>query len=195
MTTTDTARSPELNAALEQLRDIYVPAPETGFGISGDYSSWLVLGLLGLVLAWLIRRHVILSPRLIALKELNDIRRAHVNATTSRQTLVRASALIRRLALSLYPPEQVAGLTGELWLAFLDETSKSTFFIDGEGRVLGIGAFAETTPALEPDAFFIGVERWIRTAATPHRSWRDRLLRPAQGLPTLYPLLDAPSER
>jgi len=186
--------SPALQSVLPELRDIYIPAPEAGFGISQDYGATLSVLVLGLVLAWLFRRHVLQSPRHIALKELNGIRRSHIGTKTTQRTLTEANALIRRLALALYPPQDVAGLTGKPWLAFLDRTGKSTFFVEGEGRALESGSFTRTVPEIDTIAFFVGLEHWVRAADAPHRRWRDKILRPVQGLPTLYPRSQGPPQ-
>jgi hypothetical protein len=44
--------------------------------------------------------------------------------------------LIKRVALSAYPRERVASLTGEQWLAFLDQTGHTDVFTMGAGRWL-----------------------------------------------------------
>jgi hypothetical protein len=44
--------------------------------------------------------------------------------------------LIKRVALSAYPRERVASLTGEQWLAFLDQTGHTDAFTKGAGRWL-----------------------------------------------------------
>jgi len=183
---TGIAFPPEHAQTLEQLRDIYVPMPDAGFGISRDYSATGLLILLVAIAWWLIHRHLTQSPRRIALKELNKIQRVHRDRHDTRQTLSQTSALLRRLAIVLYRPGHVAGLTGEEWLTFLDDVSGGTFFTKGEGRALGTGAFVETPPTLESEAFFIGVRHWLQRAESPSRTWRDKLLRPPKGLPPLY---------
>lgn len=46
------------------------------------------------------------------------------------------SRLLRRVCISLYGRKQVAGLTGERWLRFLDRKGKTTEFSQGIGRIL-----------------------------------------------------------
>ncbi|MBV7300137.1 DUF4381 domain-containing protein [Enterovibrio paralichthyis] len=74
---------------------------------------WLVIAavLIALLLTvhWLRLRNYRLAARQEALSALN--------AATSVADI---NALLKRAALSYYPREQVAGLTGERWLAFLD---------------------------------------------------------------------------
>ena len=49
--------------------------------------------------------------------------------------------LIKRVALSAYPRERVASLTGEQWLAFLDQTGHTDAFSAGAGRWLARVAY------------------------------------------------------
>jgi hypothetical protein len=49
--------------------------------------------------------------------------------------------LIKRVALSAYPRERVASLTGEQWLAFLDQTGHTDAFTTGAGRWLARVAY------------------------------------------------------
>lgn len=46
------------------------------------------------------------------------------------------SALLRRTAISLYGKEETAGLSGQAWLQFLDDKSRSIDFTQGAGKVL-----------------------------------------------------------
>jgi len=59
-----------------------------------------------------------------------------VNPKNNRQTLKEISVLLRRAAMSLYGRDNVAGLTGETWLKFLDDTGKTDAFTQGKGRML-----------------------------------------------------------
>ncbi|NWK55133.1 DUF4381 domain-containing protein [Verrucomicrobiaceae bacterium N1E253] len=45
-------------------------------------------------------------------------------------------ALIKRVALHLAPREEVASLSGEAWLSFLDHTGNTKAFSQGPGRLL-----------------------------------------------------------
>ncbi|CZF84686.1 DUF4381 domain-containing protein [Grimontia marina] len=74
---------------------------------------WLVIAAvfiaLLLVVYWLRMRNYRLAARKEALAALNEVR-----------SVSDINALLKRAALSYYPREQVAGLTGERWLVFLD---------------------------------------------------------------------------
>ena len=56
--------------------------------------------------------------------------------TSPEAGLRRLSILLRRVCLSRHPREHVAGLTGEAWLALLDQSFKTPRFATGPGRYL-----------------------------------------------------------
>jgi len=76
--------------------------------------------------------------------------------------------LLKRVALSAYPREQVASLSGVAWLEFLDRTANSKEFVEGAGRVLGEAAYvSEKSPADVPAVMAVA-ENWIRQHAGAH---------------------------
>ena len=46
------------------------------------------------------------------------------------------STLLRRVCITIHPRAEVASLTGEAWLQFLDKQSGTQAFTQGEGRCL-----------------------------------------------------------
>ena len=105
-----------------QLRDIHLPTPISWWPPAPGW--WVLLGLL--VLCFLsifmfrrIRKRR--SVRVAALKALITIS-SDFEAQEDTQALVKAlSVLLRRICLSYFPRTEVAGLTGEAWLHFLDD--------------------------------------------------------------------------
>jgi hypothetical protein len=73
------------------------------------------------------------------------------------------SEFLRRVALSLRPRPEVAGLTGEAWLAYLDMTLGGEHFRHGPGHVL-INAPYQRTHAGDLRACLDLCERWLRAA-------------------------------
>lgn len=55
------------------------------------------------------------------------------------------SIFLRRAAVLMYPERDVAGLIGEEWLRFLDQTSNSDQFTNGPGKVLLIAPYSRTS--------------------------------------------------
>ena len=78
------------------------------------------------------------------------------------------AVVVRRTALAAFPRARVAGLYGDAWLAFLDETlakPDSKAFREGAGRAL---ASAPYTARPEPDPALAELAaRWVRDHRSP----------------------------
>jgi Ca-activated chloride channel family protein len=73
------------------------------------------------------------------------------------------SLLVRRTALAAFPREQVASLTGEAWLAFLDRSLDCTEFSAGPGRLLASAPYAPIGPGERQLVGLVELtRRWIR---------------------------------
>ena len=121
-------------ALLSELRDIRFPEPVSWWPPA---PGWWIVGVVTVVVVVLVvmrvRRHL-LSPAREAQHELVRIRK---NYQTTRDTLALAGALsvfLRRAVLAVYPRTDVAGLTGNAWLEFLDRTGATVAFADGPGE-------------------------------------------------------------
>ncbi|MBT6523232.1 MAG: DUF4381 domain-containing protein [Methylococcales bacterium] len=74
--------------------------------------------------------------------------------------LTALSALLRRTAISVYPPEQVASLTGQAWLEFLDRPFKEKKFSSIQGQQLINNPYQRTINSdLKP--LFEFSEQWL----------------------------------
>jgi hypothetical protein len=125
-------------ASLQNLNDIVVPPPvpwwPPAFG-------WYVLGLvLILIIAWLVwrglRRRQAEAYRRAALAELAGLSRRISQPEKSREALAELPELLKRTALAAWPREEIASLSGERWLDFLDRTGGTDKFKQGPGRLL-----------------------------------------------------------
>lgn len=109
---------------------------------------WLLLSLLlvcaALLLFWLRRRRRCRAAARAALAELARLRAPAGSA--DGDALRALSRLLRRYALTVYPRQQVAGLSGEDWLCFLDAHGGDGRFVDGPGRVLAEGPYRPAAP-------------------------------------------------
>ena len=101
---------------------------------------WLVIALLvlglGLLLRDALRRHARSRARRHALRQLEQYTVAfagHGNAVTLG---IEISELLRRAMLAYAPRGDVAGLTGEAWLAWLARDLAEPRFLKGAGRSL-----------------------------------------------------------
>jgi hypothetical protein len=74
--------------------------------------------------------------------------------------LTALSALLRRTAISIYPSEQVASLTGQAWLEFLDRPFKEKKFSSSQGQQLISNPYQRTVDSnLKP--LFKFSEQWL----------------------------------
>jgi hypothetical protein len=75
------------------------------------------------------------------------------------------SVLLRRIALSYFPRTQVASLSGEAWLGFLDQALAGTAvpegFRRGPGRALAEGPFAPSADAVDAPTLERLCQAWL----------------------------------
>ena len=108
--------------------------------------GWWVLALMALVLTALLIRWLVLRRRRgaaarAAAREL-DALQARLVQDGDRAAFVQGlSRLLRRFAVARFPRREVAGLTGERWLVFLDTHGGGWAFRTGVGRVLADGPY------------------------------------------------------
>jgi hypothetical protein len=149
-------------ASLEQalgLRDIHPPAEPAFWPPAPGW--WVLLALLAAGMAaattraWRAYRARARRRRILA--ELGRISgRAQGPALAAA-----VSALLKRVALARFPGGQVAPLTGQAWLDFLDRNGGAGRFAAGVGRVLAEGPYA---PAMDvdPQALLDLARDWVR---------------------------------
>ena len=137
-------------SSLQNLNDIVVPPPAPWWPLAPGW--YVVGGILALLLLWRIyifweasRRN---RYRRVALKELSVIRTEGDTAA-----LRRLPVLLKRTALSAWPREEVASLSGPAWHEFLDRTAQTKLFTGGAGLILDQLAYTmrETAPPAEVD--------------------------------------------
>jgi Domain of unknown function (DUF4381) len=120
-----TTASPDA-ASLDRLHDIVRPPPVAWWPPAPGWIIFaaLILLLFLVITAWLLRRRKLNLYRRQALAELQQ-------STASPASI---SILLKRVALSVYPRDQVASLTGKSWLEFLRQTNGH--FGDRVGQLL-----------------------------------------------------------
>lgn len=104
---------------LSQLRDIHLPEPVSWWPPAPGW--WIVaVVLLAMLIGayWFFRRRRRSSWRREALVELAQLQE---QAVPVYQQLTLLSALLRRVAMSCFPRQDVASLTGQAWLGFLEQ--------------------------------------------------------------------------
>ena len=150
-----------MSSELDKLHDIIVPEP---IPLWPATAGWLILFALLISLAipfalMAYQNYRAARYRREALNELEEIRQID-NRLQQMQQLF---ALLKRTALSVYPREQVAQLTGLAWWRFLTLHSG----VDFSSRSLQTDALALYNPEFIPskesnERLFSLVNRWIR---------------------------------
>lgn len=128
------------------LRDIHIPEaigwwpPAIGW--------WLLMVLMPLLLGLLLWLHKRLT-RKTALKTARKMLKTLKNdpSMDDLTKIAELSALLRRVAISIDTRAEVAGLTGQNWLRYLDGSVKGTPFSEGPGRVFLDTQYQKAAPS------------------------------------------------
>jgi len=144
------------------LRDIHLPDPVSWWPPAPGW--WLLLALLvaiALLSGFLHHRYRRNALQRAARQALHRIGEDYRQSGDTRLLVQQLSILLRRVGLSRYPRQQVAGLTGCTWLSLLDRTLPGEEFQQGAGRVL-IEAPYSLDSRVDGPALLRLCERWLR---------------------------------
>lgn len=145
------------------LRDIHLPDPIGWWPLAPGW--WGVLGLVLLIISgifwWRRKKHRRNStPWQAALTELDRL--ATDDTMSARDKLQALSILIKRTAMSVDGREIVAGLAGDEWLEWLDQSwPKQPRFSRGIGRLLGQGPYRQQPDLAELTQIFSLCREWL----------------------------------
>ena len=161
--------------SLAALRDIHVPDPP---GFWPPAPGWIAAacvvtaaGVAAAVIAarwWRAERF-----RREALGSLRSLRARHRAGAPETEIAMELSTLVRRAALARRPREEVAGLTGEHWIAWLESALPDPRPWSGPAPNFGVGSAARTALLDAPYArarrfdaarALAACEHWIRRA-------------------------------
>lgn len=148
---------------LVELLDLLEPVPEPpAVSLWPQTAGWIWVGLILLACtAWLLRRWILQH-------RANAYRRAALAQIAAVGDEPAALAeILRRTALSVFPREEVAGLYGEDWLAFLDRTYGGTAFREGPGRILAAAPYAPGPGAADLTPL---AAEWVRRHRRPQEA-------------------------
>jgi len=154
------------------LRDLHLPEPIGWWPLAPGW--WVVLALLAVALGYLAWRRyrawVLNAPRRFALRELARIEAEYLEHRDPVVLGKQLSELLRRGMLAYAPRADVAGLTGEDWLAWLDSGMPVPYFHTEGGKSL------LTLPYRDPQGDFSDIDVGALLAAV-----RMRLREPLGG--------------
>ena len=147
---------------LISLRDIHLPK-EIGYSPLG-LGWYILIGLILLILISLgLSYYYIYQKRLIYKKALITLKSYKKDYQDGKAVVLIASHLsewLRQVALTYYPKENVAGLKGSLWIAFLVETGFGDLF-QHDPTLLDIPYQRTSLANLNP--WFDACEKWIHS--------------------------------
>ncbi len=151
---------------LAQLRPIHWPEPVSWWPPA---PGWWLLGLLLIVVIavwWRRRRPTPAAPESVepALPQLVQ------QADSDREFIAALNQLLKQVALVHFPPEEVAALSGEQWLAFLDASGGDGAFCDGPGRVLELGPYQASVRIDDRDELLNLCRQWIGAVTNRHEA-------------------------
>ena len=148
---------------LAQLRDIHMPDMIEAWPPA---PGWWILAALGVLLViagltWLFRYWRANRYRREAISELTQLLKDQHKDEDDQAYLEALQRLLKRTALTGFPREEVASLTGEAWVQFLDRASGSHDFSMGEAEALIDGNYR---PDISVDAenLHLVAKSWIQ---------------------------------
>lgn len=149
------------------LKDIHLPMPVGFWPLApGWYLLMVLVFMLGFSLLYFgYRKTAHARPRKQALALLKQYQSLYEKDKNSQLICSRVSELIRRVALVYYPREQVAGLHGDAWIAFLNETAKGVDFKPVQYLLLELPFKPSQDVNLEP--LFTQTIIWIKQRGVP----------------------------
>lgn len=120
------------------LRDIHLPEAVGWWPLAPGW--WALLLVFAVLALWLVtramRRYKEAAPRRYALRELQRIEEEFRQQSDPVALGRQVSELLRRSMLAYAPRRDVAGLTGEAWLAWLDQGLPVPYFHTDGGKSL-----------------------------------------------------------
>lgn len=164
------------------LHDLHLPPP---VGWWPPAPGWWVLAAVALTalllgaLAWRNRRRRPVPGHADMVAEVwrtwRDLRRTVADPEAMADGVRQLSALVRRVALTLHARGEVAGLSGEEWLRFLDTPLGGTEFRNGPGRILASAPYQPGPGQMGPgdiERCMQLCERWLRVVLDTRRAER-----------------------
>lgn len=148
---------------LSQLRDIHLPEPITfwppaiGWWMLALIITVLVIGVALLLLRQYRKTHYRRQAE-AQLKELLERYSKEKNTTEYSSNI---NKLLKQVSVSYYKRKDVARLSTEEWLSFLDRSGNTNDFTQGAGRILATAPYGESEQ-IDSEALYQCCSQWIR---------------------------------
>ena len=156
----------DLQHALK-LRDIHLPDP---VGMWPVAPGWYVIALtllllIGYLIYFVYLRHRRGRAKYQALMMLVEYERQFAAGSEASVISAKISELLRRVALVYYPRASVAGLNGQSWIDFLNESGKANFN-DIRSLMLDL-PYQKQTGRMDLKPLFSTAKDWIKPRGVP----------------------------
>ena len=156
---------------LGQLRDIHLPTSVSWWPPAWGW--WALPALLSVLFALFFLRRLWRArhsdaPWELALLEIKALVRRHDGGEDATLIIAELSVLLRRVALSYFPRTQVASMTGEAWLRWLDDCVGEPLFSGTQGDAL-VSAPYRRQATLDVHRLFDSSRRWLVLIGERHR--------------------------
>jgi hypothetical protein len=152
------------------LKDIHLPEAISWWPPAVGW--WLLAVLIPLFIVflyWLYKRLTRKTAIKTAKKQLASIKQ--YSALDNDKKLRELSMLLRRVAISVTPRTEVASLTGQQWLTFLDKSLADAPFSQGCGQLLASAPYRNTPPTEPEIVQLISLcEDWLNAQTLPTKS-------------------------
>lgn len=149
------------------LRDIHLPEPVSWWPPA---PGWIALTVLIPLLVFIVHHVYKRLRQKTAFKTAGKMLAAIRNDKSQDclQTVAALSTLLRRVAVSTAPRQDVASLSGAAWLAYLDASLPDSPFSQGVGRCLGDVQYRRSVPEeFDREELLRLCERWIKVQKKP----------------------------
>lgn len=152
---------------LAQLKDIHLPDPVSWWPLAPGWYGLILLVLIFTVSLgyFLYRRHLNALAKNQALQLLKTYSEHYEKDRNTQLTSARISELLKRVALVYYPRAEVASMHGDLWIEFLNKTSKGIDFQPVKSMLLDSPFKPADTTNLKP--LINRTEQWIKQRGVP----------------------------
>lgn len=150
-------------AALNQLRDLHMPDPVSIWPLAPGWYMVIILGIVLLIALFYGPQRFYKRRRAKwqALKTLAQLQQDYQQQQDALVTVQALSILLRRVTLAYFPRHQVAGLEGQAWLDFLNQTQKTPLFAGSVAELLTQAPYQAT---VEQDLMilFRQIKWWLK---------------------------------
>lgn len=160
-----------------ELKGLHLPDSISWWPLAWGWWLLLLGGIALIILLYQLIRYIIRkTPVKTAKTLLADIKQN--KQMDNAQKVRELSVLLRRVAMSVAPETDVAGLTSTAWLAFLDAPMQTPSFSEGIGACLADAPYRRVVLSDADLAQLIKLcENWLKRCAKPVRRPRKQVMK------------------